>query len=263
MIAFSLPSLHLNYVYGILRNIILARTYLPDWTVWLYHNDIAVSQRIFEKYKLTGNVTFKSSAAFSSSVPVSLLPYLTIDDKRVKYFMVRSALSRISQRDATAVADWLRSDDVTWCVRDHPVLHRSTLTAGLIGFKTVPFGRLLNQSVENVLSDFAHAHPELLPNRAHEMSLQDSDFVSLSQDIHKMESVFLNEYILPRIEQHVTCFDSVHCDQSSFGGTSKPLAAARRGVEFIGEEFGAFEVPLDVNASTALQDFKRQCDPIT
>jgi len=60
-----------------------------------------------------------------------------IDDSQVDIFLIRDSDSRLTQRDAIVVADWLRqkpeSTAIFHCVRDHPFHSRVPVSAGLWG----------------------------------------------------------------------------------------------------------------------------------
>jgi len=63
--------------------------------------------------------------------------FTVVDDPEVDVFIVRDADSRLTPRDATVVADWLRRSPekaaVFHCVRDHPSHSRFPVSGGLWG----------------------------------------------------------------------------------------------------------------------------------
>ena len=63
--------------------------------------------------------------------------FTVADDPDVDVFIVRDADSRLTTRDATIVADWLRQSPETaavfHCIRDHPSHTRFPVSGGLWG----------------------------------------------------------------------------------------------------------------------------------
>jgi len=74
--------------------------------------------------------------------------YLIIDDRQVDVFIVRDSDSRLTQRDAIVVADWLRqkpeSTAIFHCIRDHPFHSRVPVSAGLWGARRALLSRHFN-----------------------------------------------------------------------------------------------------------------------
>ena len=59
--------------------------------------------------------------------------FAVVDDQSVDVFIVRDADSRLTSRDAAAVADWLKTAAIFHCIRDHPEHSDSFINGGLWG----------------------------------------------------------------------------------------------------------------------------------
>lgn len=234
-LVFSLDILDDDHVHGLVRNILLAERYLHQWNVYVYINTTTASPRILDKLRLTAPIRIINTSNYADGLASSLLPYTAGDDQSVSHVIVRNVLNRLSQRDADVINDWLKRNDVILCVRDHPVVHDVTLIPGLVGFKTKKLLKLLNSTFTDSLLTFSRELPS---------SKQTS------------EAQYLNEFVLPRVQDKLVCYDSVHCDSTTttlLQGERRTLPSHRANWEFLGEYFTAFEVPQDFNASVVFQ----------
>ena len=146
--------------------------------------------------------------------------FLVADDLSVDRFLVRDADSRLSGRDAAAVAAWEDSGMPLQCVRDHPSHSGYALSGGLWGGKPALLQNILRRSWEDLMYGYRNEY------------LQDM--------------AFLNDIIWPKFNKnHVYCSDSFSCDK--WPG-SHPFPVRRLGYEHVGQVYGPNEMfrPDDV-----------------
>jgi len=115
LISFTLYGNDPKYVEGMYRNIELKEQFYPDWEVMVFH-DNSVAGDVIEKLGLR--------AALRNVSDYRIFPaswrFLAYDENDVERFISRDADSRLSQREAGAVAEWEDSEKVLHIMRDHP-----------------------------------------------------------------------------------------------------------------------------------------------
>jgi hypothetical protein len=132
VISFSLYGEDPIYTKGCIRNAEIKKEVFKEWEMWVYHND-TVPQDILDKLieldvKLIN--TNENNGFFGS-----LWRFNSITEPNTEYFISRDCDSRISQRDVTAVNEWIESDKTFHIIRDHPIGHGWPISAGLWGSK--------------------------------------------------------------------------------------------------------------------------------
>jgi len=105
------------YRVGALRNIELCKKYYPGWEVWFYLAS-SVEKDFAKKLKAAGATVYYiediDSAFFTN------YRYFACADIRTEYVIFRDTDSRIDEREAAAVKQWIKSDYSLHIMRDHP-----------------------------------------------------------------------------------------------------------------------------------------------
>lgn len=130
VIAFSLWGNEKRYIFGALRNLLLAPDLFPDWELWFYV-DNSVSPGFLDIIKQLGgqvllqpdNQTQREKLCWRFNVA---------NDENVGYFLVRDADSVFSLREANAVEEWIQSEKWFHIIRDWWT-HTDLILAGLWG----------------------------------------------------------------------------------------------------------------------------------
>ena len=145
-IAYSLWGEKYKYTEGMFKNVELAEKYYPGWTV-----DICLDQSVSEKtmFKLEQfpNVKIRSGRLLEGVVPVS---WRFVSSDYYDYTIFRDADSRITQREANAVKEWVDSGSILHIMRDHPH-HGYPMLGGMWGIQ----GGWIN--MYNALLDWQHS----------------------------------------------------------------------------------------------------------
>lgn len=136
IISFSVWGNNPRYIIGAKRNIEEARAIYPDWKCRFYIDD-SVSVETARLWHDMGAEVFKIKSlgpyhgAFWRFYPAS--------DNTVDAVIVRDTDSRVNEREAEAVTEWLKSDYGFHIIRDHSH-HVQWILSGLWGAKknTVP-----------------------------------------------------------------------------------------------------------------------------
>ena len=254
VIAMQLTSSETNYVHGAIRNVHLAHLFLPEWTVRIYTREGALSPRILHKLNQSDATVIVTPVASDGHV---MLPYMVSSDITVKHFLIRDVLGRISQRDCDIVNDWLHRHEPFFCARDHPTLHHTPLIPGLFGANTAAFHELslYPSAIERKIKDTYQTHQNQYYNFSHPYI----PYASYNTSAYRMEDWYLNELVWPKIKDKTTCYDSVHCNNWLRSGHVRPFPNPRTNMQFVGEHFRAFEVPVDFNVSRVLYEYEKNC----
>ena len=224
VISMSLYGKDPRYTWGVLRNAQLVPVYLPEWTLRVYiaadpaPSQIAVPPRIINKLRLLGAEVVEVPTG--NSMAPRNWRLLAADDQRIDYFLVRDADSRLSEREAATVRDWLSaaekngSQSVVHCIRDHPKHADQAIVDGLWGARP----RLLNQ----LLNKIGASIPRLVSTSA----------------ASNETNVMLNKVLWPAVANVSYCHDSVSaCDRWTPATNRHPFLTSRSGQEYLGQKF--------------------------
>jgi protein O-GlcNAc transferase len=127
-IAFSLWGDRYKYTEGMLKNVHLAAEHYPGWTVDIWY-DGSVSKKVLKTLKDFPNVELREGDR--CIVPVNWR-FLSECYNDVTIF--RDADSRITQREAAAVNEWVSSGSILHIMRDHPH-HGYPMLGGMWGIR--------------------------------------------------------------------------------------------------------------------------------
>jgi hypothetical protein len=135
VLSFSLYGNNPLYTIGAIKNSILHNIYFSDWEMWVYHNDTVPTSILDEL--ITNGVRLINTNEDLGFVG-SLWRFYAAAGPDVEYFISRDCDSRISERDVTAVSEWVDSKKSFHIIRDHPVGHGWNINAGMWGSKSIP-----------------------------------------------------------------------------------------------------------------------------
>ena len=206
-----------NVTYGAVRNALLLKVYLPEWTFRVYmsktNEEQIVPPLILQKLYLLG-ADIRTVPDHVAGLPPSVWRYLVVDDPEVDTFLIRDTQGRLSDREASAVNAWLpeSSSKGFHCLRDHPDHKERGIVDGLWGGTTHTLQQLLGNSMESLLDDFHKAH-------------QKEGFKTQS---------FLDQVVWPKVKDTAMCHDSVSCE--AWPG-AQPFPCLRNDKEYLGAHF--------------------------
>jgi hypothetical protein len=146
VVAFSLWGDHPMYWVGAVRNIELVNKFYPGFTSRFYI-DKTSKQSLIDT--IVGDnvevVLVDSKAAFHGM----FWRFWAAEDKDVNIFLSRDCDSRISQREASAVNEWLQSNKDFHIMRDHPY-HTVPILGGMWGSRNGLMRRLqITKQIDN------------------------------------------------------------------------------------------------------------------
>jgi hypothetical protein len=132
VISFSLYGDNPIYTIGCIKNAKLLDKIFKGWEMWVYHNNTVPDHILNELKNLNVKLinTNEHKEYFGS-----LWRFRPLLDNNVEYFISRDCDSRISQRDETAVNEWINSGKKFHVLREHPIGHGWLINAGMWGSK--------------------------------------------------------------------------------------------------------------------------------
>ena len=261
VIVMSLFGKDLKYWWGAIRNAQLAPIFFPEWKLRIYvpyeDDETArlkwtVPPRVLNKLKQLGA---ELAYVKTKSIPPFFWRYLVVDDSGVDYFIVRNADSRLSERDASVVNNWLQrqtsneSLNALHCIRDHPNHTNMSIVEGLWGGRRASLRNILNKDM-SVLLDILYGNDNKSLDGSAELlqRLVDSHRGSNSPSI-------LTDILWPLLSSAAYCHDSVSCD--SWPGARK-FPVPRMGDEFLGRQFDQHQEPVQMDGEL-LRKLGSQC----
>ena len=225
VISMTLYGSELRYTMGAIRNAELAVQNFPGWKLRIYTETPSdnprwgiVPQTVRDKLKSLGAELYFMEP-YEDFVPPMMWRFLVADDVWVENFIVRDSDSRLRERDAEAVAAWLKTGKPFMCIRDHPSHAAYAISGGLWGGKPAALREILRRSWRDMMKGVG------------------KDYLR--------DMAFLNHVIWPRIQNFAYCMDSVSCDK--WNG-SYPFPVPRYGYEHVGEVVNEQDLgrPIDI-----------------
>ena len=221
VIAMSLVGDDPRQTYGAVRNVMLRKLHFPEWTLRIYveqtDNNSTLSKSTTPVSNLYPPVPTNVIAKLRS-LPVelvsvdtktikadpSLWPLLAVDDTTVNYLLVRKPSSRLSERDAAVVSDWLDSGQAVHVIKDHPKHLCMTIVDGLWGVNTRKLTKVWNHEIRHLFKDWTN------------------------------ERHFVNHILWPQVGNDALIHNGIMLSPDS-----KPFPLERINSEYLGQEFGA------------------------
>ena len=224
VISFSLYGNNPKYTIGAIKNSQLKDTFFPDWEMRVYHND-SVPNEVLEELKANGVVLVNTGVdqGFSNAMwrfaPAS---------EKVECFISRDCDSRLFERDAVAVQEWLDSGKCFHIIRDHPGGHAWEISAGMWGARGC--------FVEDIQSKI-------------DQYIQTSSWVN----DRAVDQRFLQEIIYPRALESLF----VHDEYFNYEGIGTPIKRDRKldDFAFIGEPFDENDNQLEDHRAMIIQRY--------
>ena len=228
-----------RYTLGAIRNAQLAPVVFPGWTLRVYVEKVnsvgqtkypPVPQRILTILRKHG-VQIVQVDSNAVDAPPMMWRFLVLDDNTVEYFIVRDVDSRLSERDADAVGDWMQTGKPFHCVRDHPSHASSPVFGGLWGGRLPHLRELIRIPMTTLMKGYKEGYME--------------------------DIAFMSNAIWPKVNRFAYCHDSVSC-QKWVNAYQFPVQ--RHGLDFVGgvyDQFGQLrQVDIDIMVKTTLP---REC----
>jgi hypothetical protein len=129
VVAYSLWGEHPMYWVGALRNIELVNKYFPGW-ISRFYIDKNCKQELIDTIK--GDNVEILLVDSKGSFHGMFWRFWAAEDPEVDIFLSRDCDSRISEREVSAIKEWLKSDKDFHIMRDHPY-HTVPILGGMWG----------------------------------------------------------------------------------------------------------------------------------
>lgn len=211
---------------GALRNAEMVKQSFPGWKLRFYTETPKehprygiVPQTVIDRLRAL-DVEIHYMEPDDGWIPPMMWRFLVADDDYVDRFIVRDSDARLTDRDAAAVYEWVKSDKPFNCIRDHPSHASYAISGGMWGGKPKELSRILHKTWRNMMRGLRKDY------------FEDMDF--------------LNKYIWPKVQNHTYCSDSVSCDNYP---NSHPFPIPRYGYEHVGQVVSEHELgrPVDIS----------------
>jgi hypothetical protein len=154
VISFCLYGRTATYILGMKQNCVLANKYFPDWEVRIYHNNTVDLKRI-KQYESLGAVCFlcENIGNNKTNWEGMLWRWFPIDDSSVDVWLSRDADSRLSEREAKIVNEWVNSGKSLHSIRDHRC-HFNPIMGGMFGINNNSFRKKYTlKPVKEIIQD--------------------------------------------------------------------------------------------------------------
>lgn len=183
VISFCLYGCTATYIIGMKENIKLAKLYYEDWEVRIYYNT-TVPDKYINEYKELGAVCI-----LCENIGINKLNWegmfwrwLPLDDPDVDIWISRDTDSRLSQREAKIVDEWVNSGKTLHCIRDHRC-HFNYIMGGLFGINNKLFHEKYKfKIVKEIIKELSVYYKER-PYNVDQIFLNDNLWKILKDDV--------------------------------------------------------------------------------
>jgi hypothetical protein len=202
IISFSLWGDNPKYCVGAIKNALIKDKYYPDWICRFYvHED--VSDFYINELKSINNTEVVISP-HKSDWTFTTERFCAIDDYDVSHVIFRDTDSRLNQREADAVNEWIDNNKAIHIMKDHPYHGSFPILAGMWGINKSKFP----YNMKLVLEDFSQRNVDTQ---------------------YHYDQIFLASYIWPNFYQDATIHDEFFFKNS--------FPNPRKTNEFVGQVF--------------------------
>lgn len=130
IISYSLYGSNPVYLIGAIENSKLQKIYFPDWNCRFYVDSTVPLSTLSELKANENEIIVKNdSIEFSGS----MWRFEVAFDESAEIFAIRDVDDRLSERDRSAVEEWLKSGKLFHIMRDHPFHYGHVIMAGMWG----------------------------------------------------------------------------------------------------------------------------------
>ena len=137
VIALSLYDINPSMTYGALRNVQQAPVCFPEWTVRVYVPSPNIAQKPILQRMLNKMETLGAKVYFTDKLHYAkeAMAFHVTEDPSVSAVLIRNPEFRLSDRQKSAVDEWMESSAMMHCMRDHETHAARPIVPGLLGFK--------------------------------------------------------------------------------------------------------------------------------
>ena len=208
IIAFSLWGEIPIYWIGALRNIELASKYYPGW-ICRFYIDRNCKQELIDYIK--GDNVEIVLVDSKDSFHGMFWRFWAAEDETTNIFLSRDCDSRITEREVTAVNEWLNSDKDFHTMRDHPY-HTVPILGGMWGCRN---GIMREIGLSKLIEKWGRYERK-----------------GIDQD-------FLWQIVYPLVKDRTFEHSEFNLN---FGGETQPFPTIRNDYEFVGDVFDENEI---------------------
>ena len=216
-----------SYIWGVIRNAQLLPVFFPGWIMRIYVNVNLTAPRILARLSSFGKAIelVRVNRTISTRFSPEWWSLLVADDTSLDYFVVRSPMGRLDDRDFDAVSEWIKaSGDNSYlavhCLRDHKSHSNKPMVDGLWGGRPNVIQSLIKRSI---------------------MSLAESH-IPRNSDKPDVQS-FLSDTLWPLVSNSSLSHDSVSCEKWPRSFAFPDVHEKRH---FLGEQFNRHQESLFV-----------------
>lgn len=183
VLSFCLYGCKAMYIIGMKENIDLAKLHFPDWEVRIHYNS-TVPEKYIDEYKELGAncILCKNLGINKMNWEGMFWRWLPLDDDNVDVWISRDADSRLSEREANLIGEWMKSGKTLHCIRDHRC-HAHCIMGGMFGINNKLFrSKYQFKKVEQIIDDLYKYYKER-PYNVDQIFLNDTLWSVLSNDV--------------------------------------------------------------------------------
>ena len=227
--SFSLFGDNPIYTIGTIKNVKLINKYFPEWGIFIYTNKNEFDNIIQKLLTMGCIIRYEKNDQWVNST----WRFKSITESDVDVMVCRDSDSRISERDVSAINEWLSSDYNYNIIRDHPIGHHWKMNAGMWGAKKTDFIVRMNE----MINDFKKTNSNLINQKT-------------------FDQIFLANVIYP----HIVKDTIIHDEYYGYENHAKPINHDRESNDFrfIGESIDENDEPRGNQVKEIMEIYKNR-----
>lgn len=183
VVSFCLYGCNATYIIGMKENIKLAKQYYSEWELRIYHNN-SVPEKYINEYKELDAVCILCENIGENKLNWEGMfwRWFPLNDSSVDIWISRDADSRLSEREAKIVDEWIDSGKTLHCIRDHRC-HFNYIMGGMFGINNKLFHEKYTfQTVSQIIKELSVYYKER-PYNVDQIFLNDNLWKILKDDV--------------------------------------------------------------------------------
>ena len=200
LISFVLWGNEPKYVVGAVRNAELRKKYYPDWYTHFHIHPNVDNENVLKILEADDKVMiFRDAGEEKPDWDYSMNRFKVIDYNFVSHVIFRDTDSRLNQREADAVKDWMEKDTALHIMKDHPRHGTFPILAGMWGLNKSKFPWNMSKTIEAFSADVWYHYDQvfltkhLWPHLNEDCTIHDEFFAKQNFPSPREENQFVGQ----------------------------------------------------------------------
>jgi hypothetical protein len=180
VISYSLYGSNKKYLIGMLENLKINKSKLPEWETVIYYSEDIPNMYIemYKKYNPTLIKCTKTEYKWEGM----FWRFKLFNNNNIDIFLSRDADSRITDREIKFINEFINSDKTFHIIRDHPG-HGIEILGGTFGVKVKEFNKKYNiKDIDEYILEYRNKYHKNIEKQPDQIFLKDNIWPLIKND---------------------------------------------------------------------------------